>query len=362
MNGGGTSGMEPASFPAPIRLVLIGEGPFQKDLIFALGECARAELAGIARGSEQGLLRAAKAMPDIVALDMEMPDGEGRETLERLRLRLPGICVILVATPEIFARLRREGVLENGATAFLARGGAPGSAAGRKEIAERLPGLLERYAAKRAAVPEKGNPGAGRSRLGCGPIIRPEAVAIGASTGGPHALEQVLSGLPGDLPAPVLIVQHMREGMTHVLAGLLNGKAGLPVSEGRDGEAVEKGRVYLAPGGWQMKVIRDDDGRVRIALRDDPPENFCKPSADYLFRSVAEAYAGRALGVILTGIGNDGADGLRSLKLRGGRSIGQDEPTSVVYGMPKAAKEAGAVDIELPLGKISAEIRAALGL
>jgi two-component system chemotaxis response regulator CheB len=172
----------------------------------------------------------------------------------------------------------------------------------------------------------------------------------------------VLGGLPKDLPVPVFIVQHIQNGMSGLLAGTLGGKVALTVQEGRDGLPVRNGCVYLAPGGWQMRVERDGEGQVRIALRDDPPENFCKPSVDYLFRSVAEVYAGRGLGVILTGIGNDGTEGLRSMKARGAKVIGQDQGSSVVYGMPRSAKEAGVVDRELPLENIPGEIKTALGI
>lgn len=182
-------------------------------------------------------------------------------------------------------------------------------------------------------------------------------VAIGISTGGPNALTAMLPQLPADLGVPVLIVQHMPPVFTKSLAASLDKKCALAVKEAVNGELVKKNTIYIAPGGSQMKVASGADVHSKIIrITDDPPENNCKPSVDYLFRSVAREYGSKATGVIMTGMGADGKLGLKEMKSAGVVSIAQDAASSVVYGMPKAVAEAGLVDVVAPLQEIAAEI------
>jgi two-component system, chemotaxis family, protein-glutamate methylesterase/glutaminase len=184
-----------------------------------------------------------------------------------------------------------------------------------------------------------------------------QIVAIGVSTGGPQALNSVIPKLPGLLGVPIVMVQHMPTDFTAALAGALNRKSQLTVVEARSGQVLEPNTVYLAPGGKQMKVTRTQlSPDPIIIITDDPPESFCKPSADYLFRSVADIYQGHSLGVVMTGMGHDGAAGLRLMKAKGARVIAQDEETSVVFGMPMEAINAGVVDLVLPLDQIAPAI------
>jgi two-component system chemotaxis response regulator CheB len=184
-----------------------------------------------------------------------------------------------------------------------------------------------------------------------------EIVTIGISTGGPNALARMMPMLPGDLGVPIVIVQHMPPVFTKSLANSLNAKCALTVKEAQDGEAIQANVAYIAPGGKQMKLVASHDGLNRlIKLTNDPPENSCKPSADYLFRSVADYYVGRATAIIMTGMGSDGTKGLQVLKQKGALIIGQDEATCVVYGMPKAPAEQGLTDVVVPLDKIAVEI------
>jgi two-component system chemotaxis response regulator CheB len=182
-------------------------------------------------------------------------------------------------------------------------------------------------------------------------------VGIGISTGGPNALAQVLPQLPGDIGVPVVIVQHMPAMFTQSLAKSLNSKCALEVHEAVNGEPLHPNKVYIAPGGKQMKIVAGADGRARvIKITNDPPENSCRPSVDYLFRSIAELYVGRATGVIMTGMGSDGTAGLIQMKNSGAFIIAQDESTCVVFGMPKDPIERGIVDVVSPLGMISKQI------
>jgi two-component system chemotaxis response regulator CheB len=212
----------------------------------------------------------------------------------------------------------------------------------------------------------------GNSTLGNGPVAKvgevapapapsapsagpPQVVALGISTGGPKALTEMVPQLPANLPVPLLIVQHMPPVFTRSLADDLNNRTPLTVREGVDGQPIRAGEVWIAPGGRQMKVNREND-QVVLRITDDPPENSCRPSVDYLFRSVAEVYGGRAVGVIMTGMGNDGSLGCRRMKHCGASIIAQDAATCVVFGMPREPIEKGIADVVSPLGRIAAEI------
>lgn len=181
-------------------------------------------------------------------------------------------------------------------------------------------------------------------------------VLIGVSTGGPAALARVLPQLPATLGVPVLIVQHMPPVFTQSLAESLGAKCALRVKEAAQGDRLAPNQIYIAPGGKQMRIQNLPDGGRIVQITDDPPENNCRPSVDYLFRSAANNLPGRSMAVILTGMGNDGTLGLRLLKRHGCYVIAQDEASSVVFGMPRAAIEAGVADIVLPLDSIAARI------
>jgi two-component system chemotaxis response regulator CheB len=182
-----------------------------------------------------------------------------------------------------------------------------------------------------------------------------EVVAIGTSTGGPPALQAIIPRLPVDFPSAVLIVQHMPVGFTKSLADRLHSKSLLPVREAADGDAVEAGQVLIAPAGRHMRVRRR--GNVaRVWLDDEPRAALHRPSVDVLMASVAKTYGARALGVVLTGMGSDGVDGLRAMREAGGRTLAESEETAVIYGMPKAAVEAGVVDKVVRLDRMADEI------
>jgi two-component system, chemotaxis family, protein-glutamate methylesterase/glutaminase len=184
---------------------------------------------------------------------------------------------------------------------------------------------------------------------------RPALVAIGVSTGGPNALAELIPALPGDLAVPVLVVQHMPPMFTRLLAARLDAQSALTVREATDGLPLTPGTVTIAPGDFHMVVDRDGS-RARVVLNQDPPENSCRPAVDPLFRSVAAAYGSRVLGVVLTGMGQDGLRGCENVRDAGGRVLAQDEASSVVWGMPGFVVRAGLADRVLPLADIAAEI------
>jgi two-component system chemotaxis response regulator CheB len=193
------------------------------------------------------------------------------------------------------------------------------------------------------------------------PRVNPFSVlAIGCSTGGPDALAVVLGGLPRDLAVPVVVVQHMPPLFTRMLAQRLDTGSELTVREAEDGDALVPGHVLIAPGGRHLALKRTAAGSA-VQLNDDPPENFCRPAVDVLFRSVASLYRDRVLAVVLTGMGRDGALGARAVRDGGGEVFAQDELTSVVWGMPGAVVSAGQADRILPLSDVSRELGIALG-
>jgi two-component system chemotaxis response regulator CheB len=185
------------------------------------------------------------------------------------------------------------------------------------------------------------------------------AVAIGASTGGPTALQAIIPRLPRDLAAAVLVVQHIPLGFTRYLAERLAVRSAVPVQEARDGDPVAPGRVLIAPAGRHLKLVARGDS-VQARLDDEPKESLHRPSADVLMASVARVFGPRSVGVVLTGMGADGAEGLRAIRKAGGRTLAESEESCVIYGMPKAAIEAGVVDRAVPLPEMADAILSAV--
>jgi two-component system chemotaxis response regulator CheB len=195
-----------------------------------------------------------------------------------------------------------------------------------------------------------------------GPLGRIDVLAIGVSTGGQNALAVLLPALPADFPVPIVVVQHMPPMFTQYLAQHMDQKCKLRVSEGIDGQPIEAGRVYIAPGDRHM-VLERVGPAIKLRLNQGPPENFCRPAVDVLFRSVADVFGANSLGVVLTGMGQDGLIGCRALVAKGARCLTQDEATSVVWGMPGFVTRAGLSDKALPIGSLASEIeqRARIG-
>ncbi len=190
------------------------------------------------------------------------------------------------------------------------------------------------------------------------PLLRPDIIAIGSSTGGPQALPEVLSRLGGRVRQPIVVTQHMPAAFTAMLAEHLGRRTGLPTVEARVGMRLEPGRIHLAPGGRHLLLVREREGVVVCKLDDGEPENFCRPAVDPMLRAVVRIHGGRALAVILTGMGQDGLAGCRGLVEAGGAVLAQDEATSVVWGMPGAVAQAGLCHAVLPLDRMGDDIAA----
>jgi two-component system chemotaxis response regulator CheB len=304
-------------------------------------------VVGTARNGHDALRQIHALSPDIVTLDVEMPELDGVETLGYIMSETPRAVVMLSAASTqggVDLTLR---CLELGAVDFVRKPTGVGS----HDLSTVASTLLD---ALRAAteVNLQGVQLLARPRFVTpAPVVRSRsdatvAVAIACSTGGPRALAEVIPALPGDLLAAVLVVQHMPPGFTRSLANRIDGMSELRVTEAEHGEPVVVNRVYLAPGGLHMRVVGNGPGAWSIALDDGPAMHGVRPSADRLFESVAEQFGPASIGVVLTGMGKDGAEGLRAIRRAGGAGIVQDRATSTIYGMPQAAlKHAGAESI-----------------
>jgi two-component system chemotaxis response regulator CheB len=355
---------------------------YRKAISDIIEEIPGVELVGVAHNGKIALSKINILKPDILTLDIEMPQMNGIEVLTEIQKNHLGVGAIMVSTLTAEGSEMTMRALELGAFDFILKPQSKNQTEGKKEIRAALEPILKAYARSRfssspinrAGQITTDNATLGKTYLGQPPgettIIRPaqvkpttirrgksEIIAIGISTGGPNALNQMLPKLPGDLGVPVLIVQHMPPVFTKSLAASLDKKCRLTVKEAENGENIMPNVVYIAPGGKQMKLVAGTDGQHRrIKITDDPPENSCKPSVDYLFRSVGDYYVGRTTAVIMTGMGSDGTKGLGILKDKSAYIIGQDESSCIVYGMPKAPAELGYLDVIAPLGKIADEI------
>ena len=335
----------------------------------ALKQMPGIEVVGTANNGKIALSKIKTLKPDLMTLDIEMPEMNGIELLQELQHMDNPPLVIMVST------LTHQGgeltlkALGLGAFDVLPKPEEGKMAENMLKVKKTLEpivrhvrrhkfGIIDAPARPKPAVPATARArepkGAPRP---AGIRSKSEIIGIGISTGGPNALTKMIPMLPKDLKVPVLIVQHMPPVFTASLANSLNKKSALEVLEAKDGDAIKPGTVFIAPGGKQMKIVAGADGLTRkIKITDDPPENSCKPSADYLFRSIAQHYIGRSTGVIMTGMGSDGSKGLVQMKNNGSVIIAQDEKTCTVYGMPKEPTESGIVDVIAPLEKIADEI------
>ncbi len=348
---------------------------FRRAVADALAAIPEVEVVGQAANGKLALQKILELRPDLVTLDIEMPELDGLAVLEALRKTDSRSAIIVIsALTQRGGRLTMQ-ALEKGAFDFITKPQGDSVAESRavliRELAPRVRALAHRRqiqdllrgvarAPKPVGGPAPGpspNPGALPSRA---PVGRPQVVLIGVSTGGPVALARLLPALPKELGVPVVVVQHMPALFTQSLAENLASKCSLTVREAKDKEKLEAGTVLIAPGGRQLRLAAGPESSIRVEVTDDPPENNCRPAVDYLFRSAANHLPGRAMAVILTGMGSDGTLGLRLLRRHGCFAIAQDEATSVVFGMPRSAIEAGLVDVVLSIDAIAARIVAAV--
>lgn len=323
------------------------------------------EVVGTAPNGRLALAKIARFNPDVVTLDVEMPEMDGLQTLAALRKTracLPVIMFSVFTQPGAAATLSALAFKGVDCVAKPPAGASAEDAV--KVIREELLPRIKRSCPASVEAPSEDAPAAPKAPAAppfSPPLAAPRSsqrvdiVVIGVSTGGPDALAQLLPRFPADFPVPILIVQHMPPAFTKRLAERLAARSRIGVAEAGAGQVLEPGHAWLAPGGCHMRVERVE-GIARIRISQDPPENSCRPSVDVLFRSAAEIFGSHVLAVVMTGMGQDGVRGCERIYKAGGQVLAQDEASSVVWGIAKAISHAGMVDQVLPLSALGPEI------
>ncbi|MBX3237175.1 MAG: chemotaxis response regulator protein-glutamate methylesterase [Nitrospiraceae bacterium] len=347
-----------------VRVLVVDDSAFmRKSLSGMLDDGKRIQVVGVARNGEEAVQQVHQLKPDVVTMDVEMPGMTGLEALKRIMSERP-TPVLMVSSLTTEGAQETLQALEYGAVDFVPKqldGVASKIAEIQKELVSKV------LAAKSAGPRLKRIPAVGAAK----PVAVPakaisshavsvtrgfKLVAIGCSTGGPQALFEIMPTIPADFPAGIVIVQHMPKSFTKPFADRLNTICSLEVREAVDGDEIKPGRVLVAPGGWQFRVVRKSITSNVVKLSSNVENHPHAPSADIMLQSVAALYGERSIGVILTGMGHDGLEGMKAIKAARGRTVAQDEASSVVYGMPKAVAEAGCAEKVVALNKVIGEI------
>ena len=350
-----------------IRVLVVDDSVVIRRLVtHALEEEPALEVVGFASNGSIALSRIPQLNPDVITLDIEMPEMDGIEMLRQLRKQYPLIRVVMFSTlTERGADMTLQ-ALALGADDYVAKASNEGSldrsmARLRAELVPKIKQffLIAGSAPTTETVALAFTPPASRPLVPALALTR-KVLAIGVSTGGPTALSKIIPEFPADFPLPILIVQHMPPLFTRLLAERLQAATPLRVEEAAEGSLVDAGKILIAPGDYHMR-LRNGGSQAVVTLDQAPPENSCRPAVDVLFRSVAEVYGGAVVSAILTGMGQDGLRGAEALKAKGAYVIAQDEASSVVWGMPGAVVGAGLADCVAPLSTIVPQILKQVG-
>jgi two-component system chemotaxis response regulator CheB len=358
--------------PKKIRVLVVDDAVVIRKIVTdVLADDPEIEVVGTAANGRIALQKITQVNPDLVTMDVEMPDMNGLECLKALRKTHPKLPVIMFSTlTERGANATIE-ALTYGASDYVTKPANIGSVGMalqrvREQLIPKIKSLCQASGPMAPAAPARTPAPAPAPSPIASPALASAAalpthrgaidiVTIGVSTGGPNALAAIIPQLPGNLPVPIVLVQHMPPLFTKFLAERLNSQSPLEIREAAGGEELLPGTVYIAPGDYHM-VVERKGARIVTALNQAPPENSCRPSVDVLFRSVSEAYRTAVLAVVLTGMGQDGLRGCEDIKRWGGSVFVQDEATSVVWGMPGFVARAGLADRVLPLDEIAPEL------
>lgn len=346
-----------------IRVLVVDDAVvFRRLIAEELARDPALDVVGTAANGRIALSKLAQVNPDIVILDIEMPELDGLSTLAELRKVHRRLPVIMFSSQTERGATATLDALALGATDYFTK---PTSAGGmdeslaivREQLIPKIKAVCSGASAKPTAKLEPAS-----VRLAPTPVaprtLPPSTVhvlAIGTSTGGPNALVELFGQLPANFPVPIVIVQHMPPMFTRMLAERLSAQSALRVHEGTSGAVLQPGHAWVAPGDFHMMVVRDGTD-TRLFLHQDAPENSCRPAVDVLLRSVAKVYGAHALTIILTGMGQDGLRGCEAIREAGGQILVQDEPSSVVWGMPGYVAKAGLADRVMPLALLPDEI------
>jgi two-component system, chemotaxis family, protein-glutamate methylesterase/glutaminase len=384
----GADANKPAgSGPTPVRVMVVDDSAVIRGLITrALETDPGVQVVATVGNGQLAISQLGRTDVDVIVLDIEMPVMDGITALPELLKTAPDVKIVMASTlTQRNAQISIE-AMQKGASDYIPKpsstGEIHGSADFKRDLLEKVKALGRvrrdrRDRNKAAGIPDAKGAPAPRSAAASprpsllsptAPVqlrpfgrLTPQIVGIGSSTGGPQALFTVLGAMPPAMRLPIVITQHMPATFTTILAEHIGRVSKRPTAEGKDGETIEQGKIYLAPGDNHM-VVEIDGARKVIRLNKNPPENFCRPAVDPMFRSLAAVYGASVLGVVLTGMGADGAKGGKVLVEAGGSVIAQDEASSVVWGMPGAAAQAGVCSAVLPIDKIAGEIARVAGV
>ena len=343
---------------SPVRVLVVDDSVVARRIITdVLQSAPDIEVAGVAASGSIALQKIVQIVPDLVMCDVEMPGMDGIETVTKIRESWPRLPVIMCSTlTERGADITLR-ALAAGASDYVAKPSSLGGGNGISNFAADLLAKVRALGAGRPGAEPSVRPPPLRANM---TGVRREAVsviAIGSSTGGPNALTTVFSSLPHDLGVPVLIAQHMPPMFTRLLAERITASTGFRVVEATDGEVVEAGRAYVAPGNYHMTVVRDGT-LLRVALNQEAPENSCRPAVDVLFRSVARVFGAGTLAAVLTGMGHDGTRGAQNIVELGGEMLVQDAASCVVPSMPNSVAAAIHVNGVYAIERMGAELTA----
>ncbi|WP_411963141.1 protein-glutamate methylesterase/protein-glutamine glutaminase [Haloferax sp. YSMS24] len=355
-----------AATGGPTRAVVVDDSRFMRTLIRTLLEDADVEVVADASNGREAISVVDEHRPDVVTMDIEMPEMNGLDAVERIMNDCPTPVLMLSAHAEEDADVTFD-ALDRGAVDFVTKpGGEVTSEMPRvkRELVEKIQSAaaVDLSATQATSRPPKTNaveqsatdsPASSTATTDLPP--EGSTVVIGASTGGPNVVERVLAALPEAAGLRVLVVQHMPEGFTSRFAARLDDRCDYEVREAEDGERIGPGQIRIAPGGSHLLVTRDRAGRLTLDLSDDEPLHGVKPAIDLTMASAAETVDGPLAGVLLTGMGRDGVEGMSQIRRAGGHTVAQDEETSAIFGMPKRAIEAGCVETIAPDGRITEE-------
>ena len=363
-----------------IKVLIVDDSAVMRKIISsALLKEPSIEIVGYASNGIQAIDNVRTLNPDVVTLDIEMPEMDGLSALKEIRKENKRLPIVMFSTLTHKGAQAAVMALTAGASDYV---GKPTTSAGsiegafkvlESELIPKIIGLAKRSRLRNAQVSQKPSSAQAvlikKNELGTintvtstkapTKLLVPNkpisAVCIGVSTGGPMALMQVFSQIQNPLPVPIFIVQHMPPNFTNLLAARLCTAGVTTVKEAKEGDIAEPGNAYIAPGGFHM-VLASMGPQVVMHLNTNPPENSCRPAVDVLFRSASDIYGGNLLSVVLTGMGYDGLKGCQYIKARGGQVIAQDEESSVVWGMPGAIAEHNLAEVLLPIDRIADEI------
>ncbi|MGQ3891282.1 protein-glutamate methylesterase/protein-glutamine glutaminase [Legionella sp. CNM-4043-24] len=311
------------------------------------------EVVGSLANARFAIAMVERLNPDIITLDIEMPEMDGLTALSELKKKYPALPVIMCSTQTRHGGQATLEALNRGAADYIAK---PGGNHSRDELFEKMSHELTFKIRGLARQSSRNKPTTVQSVIrrlkAASDNDRIDILTIGVSTGGPNALTKLLPAIPANFPIPIVIVQHMPPVFTGLLAENLNSKSAIRVSEARHGDELQPGCALIAPGNYHMRVERQNMKHI-VTLNQDEAENFCRPAADVLFRSVAAEFGSHSLAVVMTGMGKDGLLGCDDISKRGGQIIVQDEASSVVWGMPGEVATAGLAQEILPLETLS---------